>query len=1021
MSKTRVAILGGGLSGVVTAFYLSAPEQRGKYDITIYQLGWRLGGKCATGRNQDHGDRVQEHGLHVFMGAYQNAFRMVQEAYAEARNRPFEKWEDVFTRQDWLTLMDKENAYASPWVMKVPVMPGTPGIDRAPDLWGRMAQVLEWIESELLGTHGKTFSSHPDLSALSWWRRILTRLLLGVQHLVPQAASVLVRDALELVQLLVEDPRKHGSHHHGLLAELLAGLRSWIQRRARPLLEKDDELRHFWVCADLGLSSLIGSLRDGLLFDPEANLERVNQLDYREWLRSHGADEISLQSALIRSLYDLIFAYPQGDWTGPGEVEAGTMVVSLMNTATYQGSIIWKFNSATGDAIVQPIYEVLKQRGVKVEFFHRVDRLVPSADGSEIAAVEIGRQVELAGETYHPLRTIEFADRPAMHVWPDRPLYRQIKDGEKLEASGADLESHWTDWQDPLPPLVLKSGDDYDALVLAIPPAAHATICRDLISQKSEWRRFNTTIRSTATQSLQTWMDKTEKGLGWDKPSLVGAYDKVNLNTWCDISEVLATESWPKESGVCSEQIMCGPLPCKDTLPPSSDHEYPARQQAIVDQLADDFLNGDGSYFWHREFGPGGPDKGTILSRYSRANIDPSERYTLTVRGSTRHRMTASGSTYSNLYLTGDWIQNGQNLGSFEATTISGMLASHAISKFPTDIMGVDAEALTRAEYPQKPADGPGLFVKHHGMSTFPGTITLNNTTMWAFLLDADYDLMAGYCHRMFDEPSGGAVKVRPMGSTMMMSIVDILTGRFVDEPQMGWSPERELTFWIPAVRVEKRGGKEVATHFDMVMPYLVLDNPVAIASGREIFGYAKQKGWITLPGDEGNNDGALSVDLFATKAFGKGAQQARHRLLTLSSPGEEDSGILGKVGSFGEAAKALFHHLGARKGGWHNSLGLDLEIIGDALYRRVPQLFLKQFRDVHDGNRACYQAITEAMGEVTKFDAFPKLVTFDMGLDHLDSSPVASDFGIAPRQKVRGVRIAYDMTILPGRVLWEG
>ena len=38
-------------TGVVTAFYLSAPEQRGKYDITIYQLGWRLGGKCATGRN----------------------------------------------------------------------------------------------------------------------------------------------------------------------------------------------------------------------------------------------------------------------------------------------------------------------------------------------------------------------------------------------------------------------------------------------------------------------------------------------------------------------------------------------------------------------------------------------------------------------------------------------------------------------------------------------------------------------------------------------------------------------------------------------------------------------------------------------------------------------------------------------------------------------------------------------------------------------------------------------------------
>ena len=83
--------------------------------------------------------------------------------------------------------------------MQVPVMPGTPGIDRAPDIWGRVTQVLEWIEGEILRTHGKAFSSHPDLSALSWWKRILTRLLLGIEHLIAEAASVLVREALERI------------------------------------------------------------------------------------------------------------------------------------------------------------------------------------------------------------------------------------------------------------------------------------------------------------------------------------------------------------------------------------------------------------------------------------------------------------------------------------------------------------------------------------------------------------------------------------------------------------------------------------------------------------------------------------------------------------------------------------------------------------------------------------------------------------------------------------------------------
>ncbi|WP_100260553.1 NAD(P)-binding protein [Qipengyuania seohaensis] len=1016
MTKTRIAILGGGLSGIVTAFYLSAPEQRRKYDITIYQLGWRLGGKCATGRNPDHGERVQEHGLHVFMGAYQNAFRMVQEAYGEAKNLPFETWDKAFTQQTKLTLMDRRDGKYEPWPFGVPVMPGTPGITKAPDIWGRIAEVLEWIESEMLGTHGITFSDHPDLSSLPWWRRMIVRILLGIEHIVAEAASVIIRDAMGIVQALVEDPGKHGAHHHSLLADAVSGLRSWIQRRARPLLNEDADLRHFWIFVDLGLTSLIGSLRDGLLFDPEANLERVNALDYRDWLRSHGADELTLDSSLIRSLYDLIFAYPQGDWTKPGEVEAGTMVVSLMNTATYQGAIIWKFNSATGDAIVQPIYEVLKQRGVKVEFFHRVDRLVPSADGKQIEAVELGRQVELLGGDYDPLRQL----KSGQYVWPDRPRFEQIKDGDKLRASGADLESHWTEWEDALPPLTLTAGDDYDALVLAIPPTAHPIICRDLIAQKPEWARFNNTIRSTATQNLQTWMDRDEVKLGWTLPTLVGAFDKVNLNTWCDISEVLATEEWPKDSGIRTEQIMCGPLPCKDTLPPSSDHEFPLREQRKVEQFAEQFLEQQGERFWPGGFGPGAPKGGAIRSTYVRANIDPSERYTLTVRNSTRHRMTASGSTYSNLYLTGDWIQNGQNLGSFEASTISGMLASHAISKFPTDIRGVDAEALTQAEYPARPSQARGAFVKHPGMVTFPGRITLDNTTMWAFLLDADYDLMAGYCRRMFDEPSGGEIRVRPMTSKMMMTIVDIGTGRFVDEPDMGWSPERELTFWIPAVRVEERGGKEVATHFDMVMPYLVLDNPVAIASGREIFGYAKQKGWITLPDDEGNSAGALNVDLFATRSFGENAEQARHRLLTLDHKGERDSSTLSGISGFRDAVRTLYHHVGKGGDGWHNSLELDFEILGDALHRRVPQLFLKQFRDVHDGNRACYQAITEAMGEVTRFDAFPKLTSFDMTLEHLDSSPVAKDFGINPRQEVHGVRLTYDMTIMPGKVLWQ-
>ena len=51
---------------------------RDRYDVTVYQPGWRLGGKGASGRGP--ADRVEEHGLHVWMGFYENAFALMRRA-----------------------------------------------------------------------------------------------------------------------------------------------------------------------------------------------------------------------------------------------------------------------------------------------------------------------------------------------------------------------------------------------------------------------------------------------------------------------------------------------------------------------------------------------------------------------------------------------------------------------------------------------------------------------------------------------------------------------------------------------------------------------------------------------------------------------------------------------------------------------------------------------------------------------------------------------------------------------------
>ena len=78
----KVAILGGGMAGLSAAWRLSEPGWRDRFDsITVYQRGWRLGGKGASSRGEN--GRIEEHGLHIWLGCYENAFALLRECYAE--------------------------------------------------------------------------------------------------------------------------------------------------------------------------------------------------------------------------------------------------------------------------------------------------------------------------------------------------------------------------------------------------------------------------------------------------------------------------------------------------------------------------------------------------------------------------------------------------------------------------------------------------------------------------------------------------------------------------------------------------------------------------------------------------------------------------------------------------------------------------------------------------------------------------------------------------------------------------
>src|SRR5262249_25260140 len=84
----------------------------------------------------------------------------------------------------------------------------------------------------------------------------------------------------------------------------------------------------------------------------------------------------------------------------------------------------------------------------------------------------------------------------------------------------------------------------------------------------------------------------------------------------------------------------------------------------------------------------GGVGEARFDTQFWRANIDPTERYVLSVTGGTAHRLPADGSGFADPYPAGGSTRNGLNAGCVEAAVISGLQASRAICGHPQVIVG---------------------------------------------------------------------------------------------------------------------------------------------------------------------------------------------------------------------------------------------------------------------------------------------------------------------------------------------
>lgn len=309
----------------------------------------------------------------------------------------------------------------------------------------------------------------------------------------------------------------------------------------------------------------------------ENGFESIDDFDYREWLKLHGASELTINSAIVQGIYGLVFA-GRSQYT----FAAGTALKGALRMLfTYKGAVAYRMQAGMGDVIFTPIYEILKQRGVQIKFFHRVRELIPGgSDGqSWIQTVKIGKQVNLKKDEYSPL-----IDVKGLGCWPSEPLYDQIVEGEILKKNNIDLENYWSKWQDK-EEIVLEYGKDFDRVVFGISIGAIPFLCTKILKENSNWKQMIESVQTCLTDAFQLWMYPDIAGLGWkywkNEPPVLGSYVEP-FDTWCDMSHLINRESWSDSFSPNHIAYFCGPSPLGiDPIDPLVDPDIPKQMEEL--------------------------------------------------------------------------------------------------------------------------------------------------------------------------------------------------------------------------------------------------------------------------------------------------------------------------------------------------------------------------------------------------------------------------------------------------------
>lgn len=694
--KKKIAIIGGGVGAITSAYAITQqPNWQDQYDITLYQLGWRLGGKGASGRNMDHGGRIEEHGLHIWAGFYENGFRLMRDCYDQLNitglrspDAPLGTLDKAFTGLNRFMLAEEIETDGKkeihPWFLEFEPnddTPGTGGVLPTPFAYFQMVletavnfieKILEEIKNDTPHVMPPRF--HPTLH----------RKGLAVQKPSP------LHHMRDFAKTMPDRAKDHSESDLMVLGHMARHAQDWLSNQAGVTGKLSDETRRLTYIIDLSLAFFRGMIDNGLFLQ---GFDAIDDSEISQWLLEYGASKEAVYSAVFRGCYDYVFGYPAGV-TDHRSVGAGTAIRGLLRLAfTYKGSLFFKMMAGMGDTIFGPYYQILKHRGVKFKFFNAATHLGLDPTKTFVNRIDMVEQAALVGDDYDPFVIVK--DLPC---WPSQPHWDQLQNGAALKKSGIDFECEKDAPTGRAYSLV--HGTDFDEVILGASLGSLPYMASELVAASNRWKLMLEKVPTVATHAAQFWVDKTAAELGWndvvakhnigdlpaDLKTVITSFIEP-LDTWADMSDLIVREDW-STPGPASIAYFCSPAHDAGVDPtPFEDRVKEWADTALLQMWPKAEKNGKFDLnLLHAEKAKTGPAK--FKAQYFRENFYGSERYVLSVPGSVQYRLPPDGTGFENLYIAGDWTRCGINAGCVEAATISGLGAARGLTGADIEIVG---------------------------------------------------------------------------------------------------------------------------------------------------------------------------------------------------------------------------------------------------------------------------------------------------------------------------------------------